>query len=91
MHKATTRVLLLLGAALWIVAHPTSGTSQTSGPPRQPKTTQEHVRSRGWWATKGSPTRDEYLGPAVCAECHTSQASVQGLTPMAAACARATD
>jgi hypothetical protein len=49
------------------------------------------LRCPGWWPTKSSPPRDEYLGPTACAECHASIAADQKTTPMAKACVRASD
>ena len=45
--------------------------------------TPERVKQPGWWPTKGTPSRDEYVGPAVCAQCHSSLASTQKLHAMA--------
>ncbi|MBZ5514534.1 MAG: cytochrome c family protein [Acidobacteriia bacterium] len=53
--------------------------------------TEERVRRPGWWPTKGTFSRSEYLGPETCAECHASEAEVQQTTPMAHAGARARD
>jgi hypothetical protein len=51
----------------------------------QPLATRERVLSAGWWPTKSAPPREEYLGPAACAECHPSETAAQQTTPMAKA------
>ena len=48
-------------------------------------TTEERVRSAGWWPTQSTPQREEYVGPAACTECHSSEAAAQQTTPMAKA------
>ena len=53
--------------------------------------TKEHVLFAGWWPTKNTPQRTEYLGPAACAQCHPSEAAIYQTTPMAKACALAAD
>ncbi len=37
----------------------------------------------GWWPTKGTPAREEYIGSAACAKCHGDKAQTQPNTPMA--------
>ena len=54
-------------------------------------TTEERVRSAGWWPTQSTPQREEYVGPAACAECHSSEAAAQQTTPMAKAGVAAAD
>ena len=73
---------LALVAAGWPQARSAQG---------QPLTTKEHVLSAGWWPTKSAPQRAEYSGPESCVECHPSEAAMQQTTPMAKACALATD
>ena len=45
--------------------------------------TEDRVKGSGWWPTKSVPSRADYVGPAACGECHTSQAETQPATPMA--------
>lgn len=51
--------------------------------------TEQRIQSARWWPTQGLPRREEYVGPAVCAQCHAAEAAVQKTTPMAKACVRA--
>src|ERR1700736_387461 len=37
----------------------------------------------GWWPTKGTAARDEYVGSAACAMCHADKAESQKNTAMA--------
>jgi Cytochrome c554 and c-prime len=44
--------------------------------------TEIRVHSPGWWPTKGTADRNEYVGAAACLQCHASKATQQN-TPMA--------
>ncbi len=37
--------------------------------------TAERLQDPGWWPTKGTYSRDDYLGPTVCGQCHTDEAA----------------
>jgi hypothetical protein len=65
---------LAVSIATWAEEH-NSKSDQMSTP--------ERVKQAGWWPTKGTPSRDEYVGPAVCAQCDSSLASSQKLHAMA--------
>ena len=91
MHKAGKRALVFLGATASFAAPFAAGWPQARGLKRQPLATEERIRSPGWWPTKTTPPHEEYVGPAACAECHSSEAAVQETTPMANACVRAAD
>ncbi|MFZ0320073.1 MAG: hypothetical protein WAL56_13195, partial [Candidatus Sulfotelmatobacter sp.] len=45
--------------------------------------TAERLKKPGWWPTKGIAARDEYVGSAACARCHSDIAGTQKTTPMA--------
>ncbi len=45
--------------------------------------TADRLQEPGWWPTKGTPARSEYVGTAACADCHRAQWSSQPSTPMA--------
>lgn len=85
MYKIQKRVFVFLVAAACFAAPIKLNWTQTRGMQGQPTATKERIRSAGWWPTKSTPGRDEFLGPAACAECHSSQAAVQETTPMAKA------
>ena len=85
MHKFGKRALLMLGATACPAAPFAASRAQDPGPKGQPLTTEARVRSAGWWPTKSTPQREEHVGPAACAECHSSEASAQETTPMAEA------
>jgi len=53
--------------------------------------TPDRVQSRAWWPTTGTPGREEYVGPAVCGECHSARAALQKSTAMARAATAPTD
>ncbi len=48
-------------------------------------TTEDRLRKPGWWPTKGAPSRNEYVGPATCAQCHSAIAATQKRSAMASA------
>ena len=47
--------------------------------------TEDRLRKPGWWPTKGAPLRNEYVGPATCAQCHSAIAATQKRSAMAGA------
>ena len=51
-------------------------------------TTENRVQSGGWWPTKGGAAREEFVGPAECAKCHSTEAASWAKTPMAHASAQ---
>jgi hypothetical protein len=53
--------------------------------------TADRVREPGFWPTKPAAARGDYVGPAVCAQCHPRQAETQSSTRMARTAMRAED
>jgi hypothetical protein len=53
-------------------------------------TTDDRLQSPGWWPTKGTAARSDFVGTAQCAKCHEKQATTHNTTPMAQASAPAT-
>lgn len=53
--------------------------------------TDDRVQLSGWWPTKGSYPRNQFVGPEACEACHASKFQSQSQTPMAHALARAQD
>jgi hypothetical protein len=51
--------------------------------------TADRLKAPGWWPTKRDTSRDDYVGAAVCAECHDSQVSSASKSAMAHAAIRA--
>src|SRR5208283_5536064 len=45
----------------------------------------------GWWPTKRDTARGDYVGPAVCAECHDSEVGTASKSAMAQAATRAAE
>lgn len=45
--------------------------------------TVDRLRDPGWWPTKGTPPRADYVGAGACAECHRSESATQPSTSMA--------
>ncbi len=50
---------------------------------RAQMTTEDRVELPGWWPTQGRYKRTDYVGPDVCATCHSAEAEVHKMTPMA--------
>lgn len=73
--------LVLVGAVITGFATYSSGWVQT--PPFQQISKEERLRRPGWWPTKGTAARDEYVGPTVCARCHSSIVMTQAKHNMA--------
>ena len=75
--------------AIWIAVFfiPSANTAPAS----VPMATEDRVQQSGWWPTKGTASRDEFLGPDACAACHASKVRTQKLTPMAHAALRPVD
>jgi hypothetical protein len=45
--------------------------------------TEIRLAEPGWWPTKGTPKRDEYVGSTACEECHAAQSQSQKNSAMA--------
>ena len=56
-----------------------------------PMATEDRVQLPGWWPTKGTAHRDEFLGTEACAECHASKLRTQTLRRWPAPHLRAAD
>ena len=54
-----------------------------------PSATEIRVLDPGWWPTKGSGKREEYVGSAACQACHREISESQQNTPMAHALTQA--
>jgi len=48
-----------------------------------PMSTADRLLTPGWWPTKGSESRDRYVGSTACAACHAQKVETQKITPMA--------
>ena len=53
-------------------------------------TTEMRLIAPGWWPTKGTFARDQYVGSTTCRRCHANIVEMQKNTPMAHAATRAT-
>jgi nitrate/TMAO reductase-like tetraheme cytochrome c subunit len=62
-------------------AHPATLAEQLS--------TEDHLRKKSWWPTKGTFPADSYVGVATCAQCHADIVAAQKRTSMAQTAARA--
>ena len=67
--------------------------SRSKGPATmaQQLSTHERLQKPGWWPTKGTPPREEYVGTAACAKCHSAIAATQQQSAMALTATRAHD
>jgi hypothetical protein len=89
MRSLGRRFFVFVGAAACLLISVAAGLPQHRAANSQPLATRERVLSTGWWPTKSTPRRDEYLGPVACAECHPAETAAQQTTPMAKAAALA--
>lgn len=53
--------------------------------------TADRLDDAAWWPTKGTASRNEYVGTAECEKCHRDKVDSQKLSEMAKASARLTD
>ena len=53
--------------------------------------TQDRLEDPGWWPTKGSYPRTDFVGDATCQQCHAGLFRTQRTTPMAHAASAARD
>ena len=81
-HQAGNHLFLILVAAAGLAVSIATWAEEHNSKADQ-MSTPERIKQPGWWPTKGTPSRDEYVGPAVCAQCHSSLASTQKLHAMA--------
>ena len=56
---------------------------QTPATSSQQISTQDRLQKPGWWPRKSTPARNEFAGPAACAECHSDVAATQRASAMA--------
>jgi hypothetical protein len=76
LHRALPAIGILAAALLTPIA---GGQMATS----------DRLDGPGWWPTKGVAPRDDYIGAAVCGECHAVQSATQTGTSMARTAAHA--
>jgi hypothetical protein len=70
---------------------PSSLLAQASAPSGISLPTELRVESPGWWPTKGTASRDSYVGTAECAKCHAAKVTSQQTNAMAHAALHAAD
>jgi Cytochrome c554 and c-prime len=68
-----------------------SPTTNIAGPNGIQMATEDRVQLPGWWPTKGTASRSDFVGPEVCGQCHWRKAQSQKHTPMANAAMHAAD
>src|SRR5215471_14686654 len=59
-----------------------SPTTNIAGPNGIQMATEDRVQLSGWWPTKGTASRNDFLGPEACGRCHWEIAKGQQQTPM---------
>jgi hypothetical protein len=87
-------VSIAVGAPFLVSFARSRETAASANPARSasvPMATEDRVQLPGWWPTKGTASRDEFLGPDACAACHASKVRTQKQTPMAHAALRPAD
>lgn len=89
MSKSRPQLLFTLVVVSSIVSGVALGVTVVSHDHEVETATEVRLLDPGWWPTKGSPERKQYVGSAKCAECHAAQTQAQLTTPMAHALTRA--
>jgi len=91
MTKSVSVVgVLLLITLMMPGAFLNSAQSESNKHPESSKATDIRLIDPGWWPTKGSFARDQYVGSETCGRCHQDRAATQTNTPMAHAVKPAT-
>lgn len=76
------RSILTLFCTAWLTSCLTTSAQDRASRADQ-LSTPERVRKPGWWPTKGTASRDDFVGPLSCAQCHGSVALSQKQHAMA--------
>ena len=69
-------------AAIAVLALVLTGLAQMPATLTQSQPTELRVRATGWWPTKRTAARGDFLGPESCTRCHASIAAMQQNTDM---------
>ena len=84
------RFASILGVLLLILAFLVSAESGSSKNQPVSIATEIRVIDPGWWPTKGTAARDQYVGSETCGRCHQDRFETHRTTPMARAVKAAT-
>ena len=79
-------LIILVASGVFVI----SAESQSNKNPQLSIATEIRVIDPGWWPTKGSYARDQYVGSESCGHCHQDIVATQTNTPMAHAVKPAT-
>src|SRR5947207_8616136 len=80
----SARVLVSVAVLVWVPLLPANFNAASGNAVTSVNTATEiRVLDPGWWPTKSTPAREEYVGSAVCAKCHGDKAGTQTRTAMA--------
>jgi hypothetical protein len=82
---------LIFGLAALSISVFLAATPKPAAPTAVPMATEDRMDLPGWWPTKGTASRSEFVGPDACADCHATKVRTQKLTPMAHAALRPID
>lgn len=88
MPGFSLRRLLFSGCAILAVAFAVASQTQAPHPDAAaefPMSTDTRVQSPGFWPTKGTYAREEFVGEPLCAKCHANEAATWATSPMAQA------
>src|SRR5438132_1484694 len=85
-----SRLILLAIAAAGLAISLTTVAQQPATVADQ-LSTPERIKKNKWWPLKGTAPREEYVGNAVCAQCHASIVATQSKSAMAQTAVRTVD
>jgi hypothetical protein len=87
-----SRSVSLLGVLLLVAPRALVVSAESASSKQNPvsSTTEIRLIDPGWWPTKGTLARDQYVGSEACGRCHQDIAATQTNTPMAHAVKPAT-
>ena len=86
-HRIWCTIVVAPLAAVFLLSIPAD--AQWSVRPGISVATDDRVQAPGWWPTKGTARRVDFVGTAQCAKCHEKQAIAHITAPMAQASAPA--
>jgi len=91
MARDWVQTILLAVTGSAVLAVTVLSQTKSELPAEFPMSTEARVESPGWWPSKGTAARDEFVGEELCAKCHAKEADAWSTTPMAHASMHAPD
>lgn len=85
VFRRSSEIALLIFATAGLSARPHPAVQASSHSKGISLTTSDRIQAPGWWPTKPSANRDDFVGSEECGTCHADKLQVWQKTPMARA------